>query len=470
MIVMILSVVSDQRLNLATSLYQLPLNRVVERRLCREYYNANDPSSLNPDGTIDEELCKVDGVQRDLAWIIGVMETLWICGDFAMTIPVGFIAEKYGRRTVLWLNLVPRIFMLLWAVVVGYFEDSLPLKAIIAGPALSILGGDCVFTSIAFSLAASLTEDYVRRATYFGWMSAITYVVSFIGPSLAGGTMTFFLWLPFWIGIAFLILSIPVIYVLPDATAERTSTGDEQQRPLISSPTLKAQNASSSLATPIFERFRTLYGIVKSHPRNLLLLLISFLLTAIASSDTKLLAQYISKRYHWKFASAGYLLSGKAIVNFVLLTIIVPGVLKSRRSADHLQSQSLSDRANIRYARVCLAISVLGALAIALAETVWILFPSLLLYALGSALPVFTWGLLKSPSIAPRAESTSHNGETHIFSIATMFKTLGSLVGAPLMALLWSHGISTATLGTPYFVSAAFYTAAIVVFGGISVE
>lgn len=53
--------------------------------------------------------------------------------------------------------------MLAWTVVVGYFEESLPLKAIVAGPSLSILGGDCVFNSIVYALAASLTDDSVVR-------------------------------------------------------------------------------------------------------------------------------------------------------------------------------------------------------------------------------------------------------------------------------------------------------------------
>lgn len=53
--------------------------------------------------------------------------------------------------------------MLSWAVIVGYFEQSLPTKAIVAGPILSFLGGDCVFNSITYALAAGITDDYVLR-------------------------------------------------------------------------------------------------------------------------------------------------------------------------------------------------------------------------------------------------------------------------------------------------------------------
>ncbi len=66
--------------NLAASLYQLPLNRVIERRLCRAYYGARDVGLIGPHGGIDEKLCKLDEIQQDLARIQGVMETAWVVG------------------------------------------------------------------------------------------------------------------------------------------------------------------------------------------------------------------------------------------------------------------------------------------------------------------------------------------------------------------------------------------------------
>lgn len=80
-----------------------------------------------------------------------------------MTIPLGFVAERLGRRAVLWLNIAPRIFMLAWALVVGYFDRALPTTAIVAGPVLSVLGGDCVFNSMTYALAASMTDDHLVR-------------------------------------------------------------------------------------------------------------------------------------------------------------------------------------------------------------------------------------------------------------------------------------------------------------------
>ncbi|KAJ0117284.1 hypothetical protein J7T55_003695 [Diaporthe amygdali] len=459
--------------NLAASLYQLPLNRVVERRLCQEYYSYHDPSIIGPGGDIEETFCKADPVQAGLGRIQGFMDTAWIVGDFVMTIPLGFVAERYGRRALLWLNLVPRVFMLAWAVIVGNFDQVLPTKAILAGPTLSFLGGDCVFNSITYSLAAGITDDYVLRASYFGYMSSISYVVNLLGPALASASMTLLLWLPFWIGITLLIMAIPVISMLPDHNTAFDGR-DEQSQPLLSSPLLKAQDSGPSFLHSVIDRFHVLRAALASHPRNFSLLLACFLLASLASSDTKLLVQYISKRYQWTFASAGYLLSGKAVVNFVLLTIVVPRVL---RSVAGKGSPNASDHINFRFANLCFGVSVLGALAIAVSAAIWLLVPALLVYALGSALPIFTLSLLKSPAICSssannqtdedqQSPSPGADAETHIFSIVMLVKTLGSLLGAPLMAFLWVRGIGLggAALGMPYFVSAGCYAVAIFIF------
>jgi hypothetical protein len=71
--------------HLSNVLYTLPLNRVVELRLCEEHYERHNPASIYPNGSIPENLCKINEVQRRLAWLQGVMETtLVVCGTFAV--------------------------------------------------------------------------------------------------------------------------------------------------------------------------------------------------------------------------------------------------------------------------------------------------------------------------------------------------------------------------------------------------
>ncbi|KAK4112325.1 hypothetical protein N656DRAFT_798136 [Canariomyces notabilis] len=475
---------------LAWSLYQLPVSRVVESRLCHDYYAAHDPSVLPPAGNVPEELCKLDEVQQQLGRIQGVMDAMWVAGDFVMTIPLVSLADHYGYRFVLCLNLVPRIFLLGWTFMVGYFDQALPVNAILAAPALSFLGGDCVFNSVVYSLIADLTDDHILRATFFGYANAISSIFSLqLGPALASAIMTTLLWLPLWLGLFSLLLAIPVISMRPPAIGHQAhqeaacqDPTDTVNTPLLSSSArlIRRTNLHSLTAS----RFHTILAILTKPSRNFLLLLACFFLASFASSDTKLLPLYISKRYHWKFSSVGYLLSLKALFNFFLLSFLIPRVVRwrrRRRSSPHPEAQAqaqaqdnnsipetAADKETITHAHVCLVFSVLGALAIALAPTAWALVPSLLLYALGIALPMFTYSLLRSPSMALQHQQARDRGSgpgTQLFSVVMLVRTAGTLLGAVAMPSLWVAGLSVGgvALGLPYGVSAVCYAVAGVV-------
>ncbi|OBS25018.1 hypothetical protein FPOA_05554 [Fusarium poae] len=460
------------------SLYQLPSNRLIEKRLCVDYYRRNDPSKFLSDSSLDEKLCKIRDIEKELGRIQGVMETLWVAGDFIMTIPLSFLAEKWGRSSILRFNLISRSFLLFWAIAVGNFDHLLPTHAILAGPALSVLGGDCVFNSLTYALVSKLTDDHVQRAIYFGYMSSVSYVVALLGPALASATMSISLLLPFWLGILLLSLAIPAIRMLPSPLNMTKNTDDsheEQHEPLLSSPRPRAQEGAQSVFHSVVQRLETIRNIVTRHPKNFTLLLVSFILTSLASSDTKLLVQYISARYKWTFAAAGYLLSGKAVVNFTLLTLIIPKVLRSSRLVPGEAYSEDVDKSNLWNAMYCLLASVFGALGIAVASSIWMLVPAMFIYALGSALPIFTLSLLKSPAISPQhTEDATHASEieNHIFSIVMLVKTAGSLIGAPLMAMLWVYGLSLGgfSLGMPFFFSSVCYSMAIWVFFNIKVD
>lgn len=135
--------------------------------------------------------------------------------------------------------------------------------------------------------------------------------------------MSWSIWLPFWINIGLLACAIPTVAILPDthkSTVVSTETaslpcpvnGDiEEAGPLLAAG---SEHGSRRYASA-FEKpqgfvqetvyaTRKLMGLFQGR-RNLQVLLCSFFLTALASSDTKLLVQYISKRYEWTFAQVG---------------------------------------------------------------------------------------------------------------------------------------------------------------------
>jgi hypothetical protein len=273
--------------------------------------------------------------------------------------------------------------------------------------------------------------------------------------------MSRYLWLPFYINIVLLACAVPIISMLPGVrdpplktfvSAETSDDATGEGGPLLGGSEDSPYHYSSAFETHpgLFQRVRhavnKMVDLVIGRP-NFRILLCSFFLTALASSDTKLLVQYISKRYEWTFAQAGYMLSAKAIVNFTLLALMVPRIVNASMSSKVVHGSEV--RLNYIGAQTSILVSIVGVLCVALAFKFWMLLAALMIYALGSALPVFTMSLVKSPLIAIA------NSDVQDFSIVMLTKTLGSLVGAPLMTILWVHAIKLGGvgLGLPYFVS-----------------
>ena len=193
------------------------------------------------------------------------------------------------------------------------------------------------------------------------------------------------LWLPFWITIVLLACAVPTIRMLPErhnvslssaAPAESDDHATDEAGPLLegrdSSPERHstAFEPRTSLANSVIEAIQKLIRLTAGR-RNFQTLLCSFFLTALASSDTKLLVQYISKRYQWTFAEAGYMLSAKAIVNFTLLAIIVPRIIRTSMTSKPVSGSDV--RLNYSGAQISILVSVVGVLCVALAFEFWML-------------------------------------------------------------------------------------------------
>jgi hypothetical protein len=120
--------------------------------------------------------------------------------------------------------------------------------------------------------------------------------------------------------------------------------------------------------------------------------------------------------------------------------------------------------ADVTNAHTSLVLSVLGALAIALAPSVVLLVPALLLYALGIALPMFTYSLLRAPGMGVVETRDGGGGGpgTQLFSVVMLVRTVGTLVGAVVMPALWVTGLGVGGwgLGMPFVVSAGCYAVA----------
>jgi hypothetical protein len=184
--------------------------------------------------------------------------------------------------------------------------------------------------------------------------------------------MSYSLWLPFLIGLLLLTIGVPIAALLPGPvdTPKSALLDSGEQEPLLADgvqpvPGGKPANEKRTILAQTFRKARDLWSNISGR-RNFQILLSIFFAAALASSNSPLFPQYISKRYDWTFANAGYLLSIKAAVNITLLALIVPSVVKLLSSRLSFES----GRINKLGAQVMLVISVLGVLLIAVSPNV----------------------------------------------------------------------------------------------------
>jgi hypothetical protein len=87
-----------------------PFIRILEAILCRQYWQAQDPSRFP--GEIDERWCKIASVQADLSMLKPTI---------LRTIPMGIVADKYGRKMLLFMALGRLTLATAWVQIVGKF-------------------------------------------------------------------------------------------------------------------------------------------------------------------------------------------------------------------------------------------------------------------------------------------------------------------------------------------------------------
>lgn len=199
------------------------------------------------------------------------------------------------------------------------------------------------------------------------------------------------------------------------------------------------------------------------YPKIFKLCLVVFLVTTLAKESIDILLQYVSKRYHVSIAKAAILFTIKAAVSVLLYTVFVPFALNF--FVFRLGHENVT--ANLYCARLSIGFLFAGALAIALATTVFWAIAAMIIYTMGSALFLFMLSLAKSTftplwlnidhGMQPVVSEGEQNG--YLYSIIGVMESVGSVIGRPLIMMLWIWGMEIGDMGVglPFFVSAGAY-------------
>lgn len=134
-----------------------------------------------------------------------------------LAIPYSLISDKYGRSFALTLGLIGLVCEKSWSFIVAWFSEDVPIRLILLAPAFEIIGGgSAVITTMLHVLATSVASAETRTNTFFilratGIFAAVAAQVS------SSSLMDRDLWLPWFIGLASLLLSAATACIIPDS-------------------------------------------------------------------------------------------------------------------------------------------------------------------------------------------------------------------------------------------------------------
>lgn len=182
---------------------------------------------------------------------------------------------------------------------------------------------------------------------------------------------------------------------------------------------------------------------------SLCLVLFAFLCPGpVAISTSSMFIQYVSKRFGWSMASVGYLLSVRSVVNIFVIVVALPGLSKLLTSGVLFKPLHVRDKDRL-LAQGSAFVLAAGVLLVA-GPNIGVVIAGLTVKTLGAGLTSLC-----------RSLATAHTTPANTAKLQTVIgiiTTVGVLVGAPLLAWLFSLGmrLGGVMMGLPYVVM-AFY-------------
>jgi hypothetical protein len=171
------------------------------------------------------------------------------------------------------------------------------------------------------------------------------------------------LWIPYALGIAFLLLAFLALAIAPESHSKPVTKCSY-------AATATDDNLSDTIAGPkANNKALTLLEIFRD--RNMLMALPTFLVSTLRPTTLNVLLQYTSVGFGWKLSKTAVLISEVAGVNIVLFLLILPSVVSYVRVKYHAHPQVI----DWTVARFSLLLLAIGALLLGLSANAIALIP-----------------------------------------------------------------------------------------------
>ncbi|KAM7205233.1 Major facilitator superfamily domain containing protein [Rhypophila sp. PSN 637] len=435
------------------------MNAVIESIICSQLH----PEIVNGDGTLPfdspESVCKSADVQSYLAMVRGWNSTFEAIPGIVCAIPYGILADRWGRKPVLLLSALGLNLSLAFTYGVLYFSNIFPVWAVCFGPLLMFIGGGAM---VAVAMLYTMLSDVTsvdQRATVFFKFGAAFLTAQTISTPLSGYLLLFNMWLPLIVSYLLMtVINVASVWY-PETLQLHRHAHAAQRRGQGSNDSTDTEDvnitAVEDTKTSVFEEIKAkalegvddVWRFVLGNTK-IGFMLLSLVFVVLGKLAQELLLQYVTKRYHWTWSEAAFLMTIAGVTSMVTLIALLPAA--GWFCAKYLGLKGvMKDVWLIRIVGPCL---ILGCLVIALAPTGVILGFGLVPYAFGSGL---------APLI--RSVLSALVEEHHIAILNTLIgitESVGIMVASPVLASSLSLGLKMggAWIGLPFLLAAFFAT------------
>ncbi|PTU19621.1 hypothetical protein P175DRAFT_0503160 [Aspergillus ochraceoroseus IBT 24754] len=460
-----------------------PMTRIYESIACHEHYLQVDPSKIGPDGQVPEDLCKGKEVQSELAAVKGYMEFFEGILSVFLAIPYGLMADRYGRRSVMRIGIPGFILNCVMVLVVIWFSDIFPLRAVWASCLAWLLGGGPVVAlAIIYTMMSDVTTEEERAPMFFKFGVA-GMGADFVSSAASSWLMVLNPWIPLLIGYSVVIvgmlfaLSLPETknafparatepptevelgHLSPDGDTKGLSGGklaedsrsgsDDTEDPTFATGAKKRPFLAS--LRMVIRSYLTPYAFI-FRARRILLLLTAFLVYRLSRGSSWFLIQYISTRYNWTLAEANFLISFKPALTIPLFLLILPMISR------YLLRTMKSNKKDLLLARASIIFLAVGTLGIGLSPNIAMLIPSLLIQTSGSGFVYLTRSLVTT---------LVHREETaRLFTVIEVLQSIGNVIASVSITTVFQIGLE---LGGPWIGIAWMMTATAFCLVGVAI-
>ncbi|KAK7433333.1 hypothetical protein QQZ08_000272 [Neonectria magnoliae] len=421
-----------------------PLQKIMEDIICHKYYP--DHSLREP--SILDRRCKNDEVQRTLAMVRGWSLSFEMATPIIAQFPFGIIADKYGRRPVLFLSVFGCLSQSCWVMLVLYFPDVFSIWAMLPGSLFYLIGGGGPMASaMVWTIVADVVPVAERTSVFYQITAAVLMINILVNP-ISAWLLHFDPWIPMWLAFGFLIAGTCCTLMIPETLGLRRKADDRRRHGTNAhepdhedTESLKHHILKQAWYTVKNDMGHVWRFIFASKSIMILILAISAHMP-IRLAFASILLQYISKRFDWDWSTATYVLTVGIVATVTTLLVVLP--IASTLVTKRYRYSPM--RRDLFLSRVSVLFLAVGVLLMAFAGVPWMFVTSLVIASMGNAFNTLCRALVNAV-VEPHTVATLNT----TISLAEM---IIAVISGPAVGWLMSQGmhLGGAWQGLPFLV------------------